>query len=93
MLRPHGERILLRRDDVDSVSAGGIVLPEQAHEKPLTGTVVAVGSGVLENDRRLPIGVEVGERVMVHYCAGVEVQIDGVEHLVIRESDIVGVVT
>lgn len=91
-LRPNRGRILIRRDAAESVTSGGILVPDTAKEAPLGGVVVAVGGDAVdERGKAHPIGVSVGERVIVHVWAGSELEIDGVPHLVIREQDIVGV--
>jgi chaperonin GroES len=84
---------VVRRLEEDRTSAGGIVIPDTAAEKPIQGEVIAVGNGkVLDNGDVRPIGVKVGERVLFGKYAGTEVKVSGEEVLVMREDDIMGVV-
>jgi chaperonin GroES len=73
---------------------GGIIIPDTAKEKPLEGKVVAVGSGRLDdNGKRIPLEVKVGDRVLVGKYAGQEVKIDDIEHVILREEEILGIVS
>jgi chaperonin GroES len=73
---------------------GGIIIPDTAKEKPLEGKVVAVGSGRLDdNGKRVPLEVKVGDRVLVGKYAGQEVKIDDIEHVILREEEILGIVS
>jgi chaperonin GroES len=92
-IRPLHDRVVVRRLEEDRTSAGGIVIPDTAAEKPIQGEVIAVGNGkVLDNGDVRPIGVKVGERVLFGKYAGTEVKVSGEEVLVMREDDIMGVV-
>tara|TARA_R110001606_G_scaffold346320_1_gene495277 strand:- start:74 stop:391 length:318 start_codon:yes stop_codon:yes gene_type:complete len=90
--RPLHDRILVRRVDEDERTAGGIIIPDTAKEKPQQGEVVAVGPGARnENGELLPLDVAVGDRVLFGKYAGSEVTIDGEEFSIMKESDILGV--
>ncbi|MCL6559078.1 MAG: co-chaperone GroES [Firmicutes bacterium] len=92
MIRPLGERVVVKPLPMEEVTKGGIVLPDTAKEKPQKGEVVAVGSGrLLENGQRIPIDLKVGDKVLYSKYAGNEVKLDGEEYLILRESDILGV--
>ena len=91
-IRPLHDRIVVRRVDEDRTSAGGIVIPDTAAEKPIRGDVIAVGSGkILENGKVRPLDLKVGDQVLFAKYAGTEVKVDGEELLVMRESDVMGV--
>jgi len=91
--RPLHDRVLVRRDDAEQKTAGGIILPETAEEKPMTGEIVAVGNGhVNDNGEVRPLDVKSGDKVIFSKWAGTEVTIDGEELMVMKESDIIGVV-
>lgn len=90
--RPLHDRILVRRTDEDEKTAGGIIIPDTAREKPQQGEVVAVGPGVRnEKGDLLPLDVKIGDRVLFGKYAGSEVTIDGEEFSIMKESDILGV--
>lgn len=92
-IRPLHDRVVIRRLEEERTSAGGIVIPDTATEKPMMGEVVAVGSGKVAEDGSVrPMGVEVGDRVLFGKYAGTEVTIEGQELVVMREDDIMGVV-
>jgi len=91
--RPLHDRVLLRRVEQESKSAGGIIIPDTAKEKPVEGEVVAVGEGARnEKGDRVALDVKVGDRVLFGKWSGTEVKIDGEELLIVKESDIMGVV-
>lgn len=91
--RPMGDRILVEEDKREEVSQGGIILPEQVQEKPMIGTVRRVGKGrVMESGEVFPMEVQVGDRVMFGKYAGTDIKIDGVKLMILRESEILGVV-
>lgn len=93
MLRPLGDRIVIELVESEEKTASGIVLPDSAKEKPQEGRVVAVGTGrVLENGERVALEVTVGDRIIFSKYAGTEVKYQGVEYLILRESDILAVV-
>jgi chaperonin GroES len=93
-LRPLHDRVIIKRLDQETKTASGIVIPESAAEKPDQGEVVAVGPGKRDNDgKRIVLDLKVGERVLFGKYSGQQVKVDGTELLVLREEDIVAVVT
>ena len=92
-IRPLQDRVLVKRVDEEEKTKGGIIIPDSAKEKPQEGKVVAVGNGkLLENGSVQPLEVKKGDRILFGKYAGTETSIDGVEHLIIREDDILGVI-
>ena len=91
MLKPLGDRVVVEPQKQEQVTASGIVLPEQAKEKPVQGKIIAVGRGKIENGKTIPLDVNVGDTVYYNKYAGTEVKIDGKEYLIMRESDILAV--
>ncbi len=92
-LRPLGDRVVVKALAREAVTKSGIVLPDTAKEKPQEGKILAVGPGkVLDNGKRTPPEVQVGQRVLFAKYAGTEVKIDGEEYLILRESDIMGII-
>jgi chaperonin GroES len=90
--RPLHDRVVVRRIDADEKSAGGIIIPDTAKEKPQQGEVVAVGPGARDEQGRLtPLDVKAGDTVLFGKWSGTEVKIDGEELLIMKESDIMGV--
>jgi len=88
-IRPLHDRILVKRIEEESKSSGGIIIPDSAKEKPAEGKVVAVGPGKLDDDgEAIPLAVKKGDRVLFSKYAGTEVNLDGGEHLIIREDDV-----
>ena len=88
-IRPLHDRILVKRIEEESKSSGGIIIPDSAKEKPAEGKVIAVGSGKLDDDgEAIPLAVKKGDRVLFSKYAGTEVNLDGGEHLIIREDDV-----
>jgi len=91
-IRPLQDRIILKRVKEEEKSKGGIIIPDSAKEKPVEGEVVAVGSGkVLDDGTVRKLDVKVGDRVLFGKYSGTEVKLDGVEHLIVREDDVLGV--
>lgn len=91
--RPLHDRILLRRLEQEAKTAGGIIIPDTAKEKPMEGEIVAVGNGGRdEKGNVVPLDVKAGDRVLFSKWSGTEVTIDGEELLVMKESDVMGVV-
>ena len=91
--RPLHDRVLLERIEEDSKTLGGIIIPDSAKEKPMKATVVAVGSGARdESGKVVPLDVKAGDVVLFSKWSGTEVTIDGKEMLVMKESDIMGVI-
>jgi len=92
-IRPLHDRVVVRRMEEERKSAGGIVIPDSAAEKPIQGQVVAVGNGkLLENGEVRPLDVKVGDKVLFGKYSGTEVKVEGEELLVMREEDIMGVI-
>jgi chaperonin GroES len=92
-LQPLGERLVIRREESETTTAGGIVLPDSAKEKPARGTVVAIGTGkLLDDGSRSKSQLKAGDRVLFTSYAGENVEIDDVEYLLMREDDILAVV-
>jgi chaperonin GroES len=90
--RPLHDRVVVERIDAEAKTAGGIIIPDTAREKPQQGKVIAVGPGGRdENGKLIPIDVKAGDRVLFGKWSGTEVKIDGVEYLIMKESDIMGV--
>ena len=93
-IRPLHDRVLVERLDAESKSAGGIVIPDTAAEKPEQGEVIAVGNGkILEDGTVRPLAVKVGDRILFGKYSGQTVKNEGTEYLVMREDDIMGIVT
>ncbi|MGQ0741510.1 MAG: co-chaperone GroES [Alphaproteobacteria bacterium] len=91
--RPLGDRVVVRRVKEETKSAGGIIIPDTAQEKPQEGEVLSVGPGALdENGKRVPPEVKAGDHVLFGKWSGTEVKIDGEELLIMKESDIMGIV-
>jgi chaperonin GroES len=92
-VRPLHDRVVVRRMEEERTTAGGIVIPDSATEKPIQGEVIAVGRGkILDNGEVRPLDVKVGDRVLFGKYSGTEVKLDGKDFLVMREDDIMGVV-
>jgi chaperonin GroES len=91
--RPLHDRVVVTRIDADSKTAGGIIIPDTAKEKPSEGEVIAVGPGGRdESGKIIPIDIKVGDRVLFGKWSGTEVKIDGQELLIMKESDVMGVI-
>jgi chaperonin GroES len=91
-IRPLQDRIVIKRLEGESVTKGGIIIPDSAKEKPIEGRVVAVGNGkVLKDGKVRPVDVKVGDVVLFGKYSGTEVKLDGEEHMLIREDDILAV--
>ena len=91
--RPLHDRVLVRRIEADTKTAGGIIIPDSAQEKPSEGEVVAVGEGTRgDNGDRIALDVKAGDRVLFGKWGGTEVKIDGEDLLIMKESDIMGVI-
>jgi len=90
--RPLHDRVVIKRIEAEAKSAGGILIPDTAREKPQEGEVIAVGPGGRdENGKLLPIDVKAGDRVLFGKWSGTEVKIDDAEYLIMKESDVMGV--
>jgi len=91
-LKPLGDRVVVKTIEEEEKTAGGIVLPDTAKEKPQKGEVIAVGTGkLLDNGERVALEVKVGDKVIFAKYGGTEVKVDGKEYLILRESDILAV--
>jgi chaperonin GroES len=92
-IRPLHDRVVIRRLEEERTSAGGIVIPDSAAEKPIQGEVIAVGNGkILDNGEVRALDVKVGDRVLFGKYSGTEVKLGGDDYLVMREEDIMGVI-
>ncbi|WP_296702403.1 co-chaperone GroES [Thiocapsa sp. UBA6158] len=92
-IRPLHDRVVVRRMEEERTSAGGIVIPDSATEKPIQGEIIAVGKGkILDSGESRPLDVKVGDRVLFGKYSGTEVKLDGNDFLVMREEDIMGVI-
>ena len=91
-LRPLNDRVIVKRLEEEEKTVGGIIIPDTAKEKPQQARVIAVGKGrTLENGQVMPLTVKEGDRVLFGKYAGTEIKIDGDEHLIMREDDILAV--
>ena len=92
-LRPLHDRVIVKRMEEERMSAGGIVIPDSATEKPIRGEVLAVGNGkILDNGEKRPLDISVGDKILFGKYSGTEVKVDGEELLVMREEDIMAVI-
>lgn len=92
-IKPLNDRVLVLRIGEDEKTSGGIIIPDTAKEKPQQGKVIAVGAGKIdEKGKRIPMAVKKNDRVLFGKYAGNEVKIDGVEHIIMREDDILGLI-
>ncbi len=92
-IKPLHDRILVKRLDEEEKTSGGIIIPESAKEAPAEGRVVAVGPGKPDDSGKIiPMGVKEGDRILFSKYSGSEVKIEGVEHLIMREDEVLGVV-
>lgn len=92
-IRPLQDRIVVKRLEEEGKTKGGIIIPDTAKEKPIEGKVIAVGNGkLMENGTRVPLEVKAGDRILFGKYSGTEVKIDGEEHLIMREDDVLGII-
>lgn len=92
-LRPLNDRVVVKRLEEEQKTAGGIIIPDTAKEKPIQGEVMAVGNGkVMEDGKRQPLDVKVGDRVLFGKYAGTDIKVEGEELLIMREDDILAIV-
>jgi chaperonin GroES len=93
-IRPLQDRVLVRRVEEEETTKGGIIIPDTAKEKPIEGIVVAVGSGKSEGEgkKKVPLELKEGDRVLFSKYAGTEVRIEGEEHLIMKEEDIIATI-
>ncbi|GIO25033.1 co-chaperone GroES [Oceanobacillus sp. J11TS1] len=92
MIKPLGDRVVIKLVEQEETTASGIVLPDSAKEKPQEGKVVAVGSGRVENGEKVALEVSEGDRIIFSKFAGTEVKYEGTEYLILRENDILAIV-
>ncbi|MFO7737928.1 MAG: co-chaperone GroES [Desulfatiglandaceae bacterium] len=92
-VRPLHDRVIVKRVEEEEKTKGGIIIPDTAKEKPIEGKVIAVGKGkILENGTQQPLEVKEGDKILFGKYAGTEIKIEGEEHLIMREDDIIAVV-
>jgi chaperonin GroES len=93
-IQPLGDRVIVKADEAEEKTKGGIILPDTAKEKPIEGTVIAVGDGKVDDTgKKQPMTVKVGDKVLYGKYSGTEVRVDDEEYLIMRESDIFGIIT
>lgn len=91
-IKPLGNRVLIKKIEAQSTTKSGIILPGQAKEQPQIAEVVAVGSGKLEKGVRIPMEVKVGDKVAFPKYQGAEIKLDGIEYIIIDESDLLAII-
>jgi chaperonin GroES len=91
-IRPLHDRVIVRRIDEEEKTKGGIIIPDTAKEKPQEGRVVAVGPGKQEDGKVIPLGVKEGDKILFGKYSGTEIKLNGEEHLILREDDILGII-
>ena len=93
-VKPLYDRLVVKRLEEEEKTKGGIIIPDAAKEKPQEGRVIAVGDGkVLDNGQKAPLSVKVGDKILFGKYSGTEIKIDGEEHLILREDDVLAIVT
>ena len=93
-VRPLYDRVLVKRIDQKEDVKGGIIIPDTAKEKPMEGEVIAVGAGRLdENGKRVPMDLKAGDHILVGKYAGTEIKIEEIEHIILREDEVLGIIT
>ena len=91
---PLHDRVLVRRIESEETTAGGLIIPDSAKEKPAEGLIIAVGAGARDEDgKRIPMDVREGDRILFGKWSGTEIKLDGEELLIMKESDILGIIT
>ena len=92
-LRPLHDRVIVKRVEEEEKTSGGIIIPDAAKEKPQQGKIIAVGKGkILENGKVSPLAVKKGDRILFGKYAGTDIEIEGEEHLIMREDDILAII-
>ena len=91
-IQPLADRVIVKPKEAEEKTAGGIILPDTAKEKPIEGTIVAVGSGKYEDGKLVELTVKVGDTVLYGKYGGTEINVEGEEYLIMRENDIYGIV-
>ncbi len=93
MIKPLQDRVIVKRKDAETKTASGIIIPDTAKEQPQEGVIIAVGEGKKEDGKRMPLDVKKGDDILFSKYAGTEIKMDGEEYLIMREDDIVGIIT
>jgi chaperonin GroES len=91
-IKPLGQRVLVKRIEAEEVASGGIIIPDTAKEKPQEAKVVALGNGKNDEGKKIEFSVKAGDTVLISKYGGTDIKIDGEEHLIINESDILAIV-
>ncbi len=91
-IQPLHDRVIVKRIEEEETTKGGIIIPDTAKEKPQEGIVIAVGSGKTEDGKKIPLEVKKGDRILFSKYAGTEITIEGEEHLIMKEDDIIALV-
>lgn len=92
-VRPLHDRVLVEALDAEEKTAGGIIIPDTAQEKPMEGKIIAIGTGSRNDDGKLvPLDVKVGDRILYGKWSGTEVKVEGTDYLIMKESDVMGVI-
>jgi len=92
-IKPLADRVIVKPNPAEETTKGGLILPDTAKEKPIEGTIIAAGAGrVTEDGKNVPMNVKAGDKVLYGKYSGTEIKIDGEEYLIMRESDIYGIV-
>ncbi|MBI2988464.1 MAG: co-chaperone GroES [Deltaproteobacteria bacterium] len=91
-IRPLHDRVIIKRVEEEEKTKGGIIIPDTAKEKPQEGRVVAVGRGKREDGKVIPLDVKAGDKILFGKYSGTEIKLNGEEHLIIREEDILGII-
>jgi len=92
-IKPLQDRVIVKRIEEEETTKGGIIIPDTAKEKPIEGKVIAVGGGkILENGKKQPLEVKKGDRILFGKYAGTDIKVEGEEHLIMREDDIIAIV-
>lgn len=91
-IRPLHDRVIIKRIEEEAKTKGGIIIPDTAKEKPQEGRVVAVGPGKHEDGKLIPVEVKAGDKILFGKYSGAEIKLNGEEHLILREDDILGII-
>ncbi|MEA3369056.1 MAG: co-chaperone GroES [Candidatus Ratteibacteria bacterium] len=91
-VRPLGDKILVKRTEVEEIKKGGIIIPDTAKEKPQQGKIVAVGSGRMEGDKKVPLEVKKGDTILFAKYSGNEISVGDEEYLILKEEDVLAIV-
>lgn len=92
-IKPLADRVLVKPDSAEEKTSSGIIIPDTAKEKPQKGTVIAAGPGKVENGKKIDMSVKEGDKVLYGKYSGTELSLDGEDYLIMRESDILGIVS